>query len=212
MDPKIAILVPAHDHVPTLFSVDLAHLVAYTTANLPDTVSFGIQTVIGTYIHSARQQLIDEALAAGVTHLLWIDSDMRFPKEALVHLLQRNVDVVGINYSKRARREGFTALKKVGPVGVGEQLRTAEDSADLEEVEAIGFGLVLMKARALKNFPDPKSTPWFQNVYLGGGQWMGEDVHFCKLLREHGSRILVDHDLSKACAHIGTYEYAVGDA
>lgn len=209
---KIAILVPAHDMVPALFAVDLAALTLWTSASLPDNVEFGINTVTGTYVHTARQQLIDDALEMGVTHMLWLDADMRVPRESLVHLLQHDVPVVGINYSKRARGHGFTALKKVGRGPAGEQLRTTDESTGLEEVEAIGFGCVLIRTSALKDLPDPRETPWFQNVYMGEGQWMGEDVHFCKLLREAGQKILVDHDLSKACAHIGTYEYATGDA
>ena len=214
MSAKIAIAVPSHDTVPALFAVDLSHLVLFTTAALPDTVQFGVNFVTGTYVHSARQQLIDDCLAAGVTHILWIDSDMRFPKEALVTLLQHNLQVVGINYSKRAFREGFTALKKVGPAAEGgAQLRTSDESTGVEEVEAIGFGMVLMKVSALWGLPDPKKTPWFQNVWLEDkGQWMGEDVFFCKLLRESGQRIFVDHDLSKACAHLGIHEFAVGTA
>lgn len=209
---KIAVAIPSHDNVPFLFAYDLAGLCAYTSAMLPEGLQFGIQGVAGTYVHAARNELMEEVLRQGVDWVLWLDSDMRFPKQALVHLLQAGCDVVGINYSKRALGEGFTALKKVGVGDAGEKLETTPESTGLEEVEAVGFGMVLMRTSCLRNMPDPKVTPWFQNVYLGGGHWMGEDVHFCKLLRETGVRIFVDHDLSKLCAHVGQMEYTIEHA
>jgi hypothetical protein len=210
MKPKIAIAIASHDTLPALFAYDLASLAAYTTAALPDEVEMGIVMVTGTYIHSARAELMETMIEDGATHMLWLDADMRFPRDTLVHLLQHNLPMVGANYSKRAFGEGFTALKKVGVTG--EQLRTTDESEGLEEVEGIGFGCVLIQAKALLGLPHPEEVPWFQNRYLGEGLWMGEDIHFCELVRKAGGRIFVDHDLSKAVAHIGQMEYGVATA
>lgn len=205
MTPKIAIAIPTHDMVPALFMYDVAALAAYTVAAMPEDVPFGITMVSGTYVHAARQELADLALADGATHVLWLDSDMRFPRDSLVRLLKHNKPIVGINYAKRGVPSDFVAIKEVGMPG--EKLITGEDSTGLEEVEALGFGCVLMKTEVLRYLPDPKITPWFQNEHLGDGRWMGEDVFFCRLLREARVSLLVDHDLSKACAHIGQFEY-----
>lgn len=210
MKPKIAIAIPTHDMVPALFMYDVASLCAYTIAVMPEDVPLGIHMVTGTYIHTARQDLANALVEQGVTHVLWLDSDMRFPRDALVRLLRHNVEMVGINYAKRGVPSGFVAIKKVGIPG--EPLRTTDESTGLEEVEALGFGCVLMKASALQGLPDPNEVPWFQNVHMGDGQWMGEDVHFCKLIREAGHKIYVDHDLSKECAHIGQFEYLLAHA
>lgn len=207
---KLAVALPTHDHVPAGFMFDLANLCAFTVASIPDTVPFGVVMVPGTYVHSARQQLIDGLISDGVTHMLWLDTDMRFPKEAFVRLLLRDVPVVGINYAKRTVPSEFVAIKKIG-WGAGEdseRLQTTEESTGLEEVEAIGFGGVLIKTTALKDMPDPKVEPWFWFKWMADkNQQVGEDVHFCKLLRESGQRIFVDHDLSKCCKHIGQFEY-----
>lgn len=210
---RIAVCVPSHDNVPFLFAYDLAGLMAFTGSVMPEDTQLGILGVTGTYVHKARQELADAALAQRADYILWIDSDMRFPREALVGLLQRKLPVVGINYVTRSVPAEFVAIKKTGQAGGrGQKLPTTEKSTGTEEVEALGFGMVLMETKALAKMPDPAVTPWFQNKYLGDGKWMGEDVHFCELYRQSGGRIFVDHDLSQACAHIGQWEYRTAHA
>lgn len=203
---KIAIAVPSHDTVPAPFAFDLAKLVIHTAAQMPAGWEFGVNAVVGTYVHQARQELIDNLVRQGVDYILWLDSDMRFPREALFHLLQHRKDVVGINYAKRQVPTEFVALKKVGAPR-GERCITRETSTGLEEVEALGFGCVLIRTSCLKDLPDPKDVPWFQNVHLGEGRWMGEDVWFCAMLRKAGVKIYVDHDLSKVCGHVGQFDF-----
>lgn len=209
---KICVAIPSHDSVPFLFAYDLAGLCAFTVAVLPDDVEFGIHGISGTYVHQARHDLMGAAFAKEADYILWIDSDMRFPRDALVKLLQHKKDMVGINYATRGVPSNFVAIKKIGIGEVGERLQTLESSTGLEEAEGIGFGMALIKMSSLSGMPNPKDVPWFQNKYLGGNQWMGEDVHFCTLFREAGNRIFVDHDLSKACSHIGQFEYTLSHA
>jgi hypothetical protein len=47
------------------------------------------------------------------------------------------------------------------------------------------------------------ATPW--DVAANG--YMGEDIYFCKLLRDNAIPLYIDHDLSKHIGHIGTWEY-----
>jgi len=203
--PRITVAVPSHDMVPFLFTYDLAQLMAFTAAAMPEGVDLGLNAVSGTYIHVARNDLMESVLQQNATHVLWIDSDMRFPRESLVHLLRRDKAVVGINYAKRGIPTDYVAIKTPNVKCV-----TNDESEGLEEVTAIGFGMVLIRLDALRDMPDPNEVPWFQNIHLGGGDWMGEDVHFCELLRQSGQTIYVDHDLSKHCKHIGQFEYELG--
>ena len=215
MPPKIAVAMATHDMVPAGFMFDLANLCSYTVAAMPEDASFGTVMVPGTYVHSARQQLIDGLVKDGVTHVLWLDTDMRFPKESFVRLMLHDVPVVGINYAKRKVPTEFVAIKKIGwePGEASERLITSDESTGLEEVEAIGFGMVLMRMDALRNMPDPREEPWFWFHWVKEkGMQVGEDVQFCRLLRESGVKVYVDHDLSKECAHIGQFEYRCAHA
>jgi hypothetical protein len=203
---RIAVAMATHDYVPARFAIDLAQMMMVTARYVPEDVELGVNMVLGTYVHSARQELLEALIDQEVTHVLWVDTDMTFPPDALIRLMEHRAPVVGINYSKRGLPPEYVAIKRVGIPG--EKLVTDENTAGLEEVEALGFGMVLMRADALRKLPPREDGPWFNFDWLPGTrQWVGEDVHFCGLLREAGVTILVDHDLSKECGHIGTFDY-----
>ena len=198
---KIAIAFPSHDKVDSLFAHSLAELSAYTAAALLASgaeFEYGIKAVYGTYLHKARTEILKDALKDNVSHLLWVDSDMIFPKDAFIRLMGHGKTIVGANYSQRGLPPDWVAIKQCSP---GVKCETKNDSTGLEKVEAIGFGCVLFDMRVIRE--KLPSDPWF-----GIGDVYGEDVWFCKKMgEEHGVEIFVDHDLSKEVRHIGTYQY-----
>ena len=215
---QIAILVPTHEKVDALWAYDLAQMMAFTTSFMPPDQghSLGLLMATNTYIHKSRQELLKRALDDGATHVLWLDSDMRFPQHTLLKLLANDVPVCGINYSTRRTPADWVAIKRVpeGDDTEGERLATLEESEGLEEVAIIGFGAVLMEAATLVSLPDPNDIPWFMFGKTEHGADIGEDAWFClKMLRDVcNERIFVDHDLSKQCAHIGQFEYRLHHA
>lgn len=207
---KIAIALVSHDMVPFRFAADLGALMAHTVACMPDEVEVRINTIQGTYVHTARQEMMMQLVAAGVTHILWIDTDMSFPPDALVRLLHHQKYVVGINYAKRTLDPpSFVALKEVGgDEEYGRFLRTFEEDTGLEEVEGLGFGMTLMRTVIAGALPHPSEGPWFGHEWLPKRRnWVGEDIYFCNLLRAAGVPMYVDHDLSKEVGHIGQFIY-----
>lgn len=212
--PKICVALASHDMCHASFMWAMANLAGYSVANLPPEGEFGVTMVKGTYVHNARQQLLEMALKRGVTHVLWIDTDMKFPRDSLLRLLERDLPVVGINYCHRGLPYEFVAIKHVG-LGAdqkSEKLITAKHSTGVEEVEALGFGMVLMRTDILTCLPSLDVTPWFGFDFIGGRKQVGEDVRFCKFLTDAGHKIYVDHDLSKEIVHIGEAEYDCGMA
>ena len=210
---RISVGIPSHEMCPSIFAFDLANMMGYSMGVLGDRFDFGMHYVGGTYIHKARQQLITEMLDEGCHYMLWLDSDMRFPKDALVQLLARDLPMVGINYSTRGIPPRFVAIKEVahvlddGTIDPGRHLQTNEDSVGVEKVEAVGFGCVLMKSVITQGLTEDE--PWFfyeWNTKIGK-MHVGEDVWFCRLVRENGYDIYVVHDLSMQCAHVGSMEY-----
>ena len=216
--PIIAIAIPTHEMCPATFAFDLAALTAYSTAVLGDKVRFVIHYVSGTYIHKARQQLIEEAVADGADYMLWLDSDMRFPKDALVALLNREKAMIGINYSTRNIPPRFVAIKQRtefddgGVLVPGEVCPTWEDTTGVEGVDAVGFGLVLMRMNIIDEMPTDKPFFFYEWSPETGKLHVGEDVWFCALVKEAGHEIFVDHDLSHRCAHTGSIEYKLEHA
>lgn len=214
---KIMVAIPTHVHVPALFAADLANLFAFTVARFPEGTEMGLVMRVGTYVHSARNELLREAMRQKADYVLWLDSDMRFPPDTLLRLLSHRIPgLVGANYSTKDFPGRFVAIKEVTRPGVpGKICKTLDGSEGIEEVEAIGFGVCLLDMKAVRGWLDPESDdfhPFFFRWVEGMGTQYGEDVLFCNSLREHGGRIFVDHDLSKVTAHIGDYEYTTGHA
>lgn len=209
----ICIAVPTHDMVPAKTMHSYGNLCAFTGATL---VADGVADIVsrfyfGTYIDKSREELAAEALRNGCTHILYLDSDMTFPKDLLIRLLNHNLPIVGVNYSGRRIPAKFVAVKKIGGPGEGEGERcpTFADSTGLEEVEGIGFGAVLIQTRVFQNL----SRPFFHRKWDEEEQrWIGEDIYFCRLARENGYRVFVDHDLSKEIGHMGQLKFLVDHA
>lgn len=212
---NVAIAIPTHDYVPAEFAWHLARMTTYTAMQSPEDFEFTIQMVSGTVIQHARESLLKDILTkTNADYVLWIDSDMTFPMESLIQLLSRGEPFVGVNYSKRQVEADYVAFKTIftepdedGKVPPSIKCETTLDSTGIEEVDGLGFGMFLMRTAELMDLPDPKKTPWFHFERLPDGKNIGEDIWFCRLIREMGHKIYVDHDLSKLCGHIGQFTY-----
>ena len=204
---KVAICVPCRDTVMTGFAFDLAKLCAYEgVTRCAKGGSLLIYQVPGTLIFNQRERLADEALKDGADAILWIDSDMRFPKDALQILLSRKLPIVGVNATTRRFPVLPTALdydqetKDLVKV-------TSKDKTGLEQVLGLGFGMVLIRKEVFQKV----EKPWFWFEQTDKGGTIGEDIYFCVKAFDKGFKTVLDHDLSKHIRHIGTYEYGWDD-
>jgi hypothetical protein len=161
----------------------------------------------GTLIQQSREQLANKALDWGADYTIWFDTDMRFPKDVIASLVKHNKDVVGANYPTRKWPTiEPTAFKDDESLA---RLYTKEKSTGLEEVSALGFGCIAIKAGVFDSLQEPWFLiPWNRDL---NEHDCGEDVYFCRRAREIGVNIYVDHDLSKKVAHIGNREYNYRD-
>lgn len=206
--PKVAVGIPSHGEISSLTTHSLARMMMQAGAGAAHDVvdQVGIYMVTNTYIHRAREELAEAALKMDATHILWVDADMTFPQDALFRLLQHDEDIVGVNYSKRGIPPEFTAVKHIDweEDEDSEKLVTTADSHGLEEVDGMGFGLVLMKTHVFKRLASER--PWFWYEMQDYGH-VGEDTYFCRLAQEAGFSLYVDHDLSRECSHVGEFQY-----
>lgn len=208
---KIQIVVPTKGINSSKFTQDFASMIGFSvgTLGMEEIADLGMTFCEGTYIVDQRNQLVQEALTAGATHLLWLDTDMRFPKDILLRLLHRNRPIVGVNYATRAIPVHPTAAKHTG---LGEEpaewLYNHEDETGLAPVESVGFGAVLVQAKVYRDL----SFPWFNAHYDERMTWIGEDTYFCSKARAAGYDVMVDLDLSEIIRHIGDFEYELAHA
>jgi hypothetical protein len=193
---KVAIAIAARDTVHALFAQCLAGLVGYSTAR-----GRALQVLFsgGTLIAPQRVDLASEALRLGADAVLWLDSDMVFPVDALERLLAHNEDIVACNYS--TRREPLTMVASDND---GSALWVDDDSTGLIEAATCGMGVMLTTAKVF----DGLAAPWFDLEYLPAeADWRGEDAYFCNQARARGFRVCIDQDLSKEVGHLGAFEF-----
>jgi hypothetical protein len=187
---------PARDIAPIGFAVDLAALYAQTVLSGQwASVTLGFE--IATYVHCGREAVLAGALARQATHLLWLDTDMRFPPDTALRLASHARPIVAGNCVMRDPRLLFTAQRD------GQRVETRPESTGLEAVDGLGLAVVLMETAAVAPLP----RPWFQHGRTATGVDIGEDLMFCRALRAAGHTIYIDHDLSKDLGHVGQHTY-----
>lgn len=199
---KLRICIPSLDMVHMDFSMDLVNLIGHLFANPPpDFEGLQVSNERGSLVHMTREFMLTNAIQSESTHILFLDSDMRFPSDTVHRLLAHDLDVVCCNYGQRA------CPVYSNTVGLdGRHVLTSNESTGLEEILSAGFGVMLIKASALAEIPRPYfDTMWTEKE--DGYTMVGEDVFFCRKLGHHGIKICVDHDLSKEIGHIGQFVY-----
>lgn len=195
---KTLIAIPCMDQVPVPFCSSLAML-----RKVGET-SLAIKT--GSLIYAARNDLALMAIEAQADYVLWLDSDMVFPPDTMIRMMdtmQKNdLDILTGLYFRR--------LPPYTPV-LFDQLEFDEDDVlhfsdfkeipeELFEVGGCGFGCVLMKTDV---FMDVLGK--YQQLFAPMGN-NGEDVAFCVRARQCGYKIYCDPKL--ICGHVS---YAVVD-
>jgi hypothetical protein len=154
----------------------------------------------GTLIVNQRQELAQASLDAGATHIIFIDADMRFPKDSIFKLLMADKDIVAANYCTRK-----LPLRSVAFADDSSQERvySGPDDTGLQAVAAVGMGLMAIKAEVFEKMP----KPWF-HIHYQNGVYSGEDIWFCRGAREMGFEVFIDHDLSQDVRHSGAFEFS----
>jgi hypothetical protein len=157
-------------------------------------MDFKTEVVSRTLIDIAREELVTRALRGDADYLLWLDVDMVFPADTLDKLLAPELPVVGAN--ARVRNDGVgasSATKRASMGGRSGFMPIQPKTEGLEEVDAMGLAVCLMKVEVFRDLPQP----WFAMVK------QGEDGFFFeRLFEQKGIRPVVDHALSMECGHV----------
>ena len=208
----VGVCVPARDEVHTGFAFDFARMVGHDVKHRckDDTNGLKLYTMAGTLIFDQREGLVKAALSEGCTHVLFIDSDMRFPPDIISILLSRELPIVGVNAVTRRKPVLSTALNleltkddETGEIKKTRWLKVdSRGKEGCEQVTAIGFGATLIAREVFEKL----KTPWFSAEWSPRGI-IGEDIYFCLKALDEGIPTFVDHDLSRYIGHIGTHEF-----
>lgn len=150
-----------------------------------------------------RHALVELALQAGASHILWIDSDMVFPEDTLHRLAVMRKPVAAANCLRRMDPYTWTAVDENGKEII------SSGRSGVQKVCKVGFGVTLMDLEIFRR-SDP---PFFQFEWITDdpvtkrGHYRGEDFYlFEKLRKEQDIYPFIDHDLSQEVGHIGEIE------
>lgn len=195
---KIAICIPSGDDWKADFGYDLAQMLLHTCAGRTG-FAIGLENIRLSVLPTARNLLVKHALQNGVTHILMLDADMRFPPDTLIRLLSARKPIVAANCVQRCFPSRATAWKD------NRFVYTDDTKSGLEEVESIGTAVMLIDARVFEDIPPPAF--FFEPKPDDPLTFLGEDQYFCRKAREHGHGVWIDHDLSRDVGHVGTLAY-----
>ena len=155
-----------------------------------------LDIITSCYVHDARNKMVDRAVNSGSTHLLFVDSDMSFPADAVQKLIDQKKEVIGGMYNRREEGNMPTILMDDG------KRLSIPDVVPKEtfEVFATGTGFMLIDLESLKKVDYPYF--WF-GFYRD--RMLGEDAWFCMQAQKAGIKVWCDPTLG--IKHIGTKEY-----
>lgn len=199
---QVVVCVPTNGLVHAAFAFSLINAIRYTEAQ-------GVPVVLdmdaGTVLSNQRQVLLDTAINRHqADHIMWFDSDMTFPEDTIVRLLEHKKDVICATYSKRTAPFHPTAFYNIDPVEPVDTLNSG-----LVKVNYTGMGCLLIKADVIDHVP----SPHFPLIWHAPtSTWQGEDMGFCQLLTANGFEIWCDLDLSRLVGHLGVQEFYVNQA
>lgn len=189
---KVLIAVPCMDQVPAQFAQSLA--------TLDKVGECGIAFQISSLIYTARNKLAMIAIEKECDYVLWLDSDMVFPRDTLKKMLENRDkgDIITGMYFRRVEPFHpclFSKLEVNDQGGASDTLQEIPD--EMFEVEGCGFGCVLT----------PVSI--FTEMLIEYGDMfspissVGEDLSFCWRARQLGHKIMCDPSIP--LGHVGHY-------
>ena len=192
---KIVVLQPTYRLIPTESYQCMINLL-YRSFQKGDLIQYAIADSIK--IDHVRNYLTQKFLEvdAEFDYIMWIDSDQVFNPEQVYMLIEKmeknNLDIVsGKYYKRRARVTETCAFEEIGD----EYLAVIPESKGLQEVDAVGFGFVLMRPDVLKKMQATYGQRQFEFQYLEDGiDFLGEDMTWCRRAKNIGYKIWLDND------------------
>jgi hypothetical protein len=170
--------------------------------------------IAGRPFDDARNQICAAAIQNGFDHVLFLDSDVIPPSNAVHRLLSHNQPLMSALYCRRSPPHAVPVMMRHG------QWITNFPRGKVVEADVVGTGCMLLSCNFLKEAAEKcpiapqQGKTWFHwrsdmAHLLPPGQATSEDFSACLWWKEKlGIRILVDS--SVVCLHVGLAEAADG--
>lgn len=156
--PALAVCIPSFSTIMADTTMALAALCSYTVNTRAARLAICNQKA--SMVTMARNDLAKRAIDMAADFVLFIDSDLIFPADAAVRLMNHNVDIVGATYNKRV--PPFETLGKLK--GRWEDYKTG----GLCEAEYLPGGFMMVKTEVFKKL----EWPWYFETFNRPGSPM----------------------------------------
>ena len=150
-----------------------------------------------------RNKIANYAIENKFDYILFIDSDIIVPPDALEKLLNQKTDIA-TGWYNCVTPEGKIVHSWMLFDAQNNKYVTRESALNIEmptpveDVPAMGFGCVLLKTSLLKQLP----YPYFVYLENANGGVLSEDIYFCNLIRERLPEVKIKGVPAVKCLHI----------
>lgn len=171
-------------------------------------IDYKVSMQIGGDKPRGMNMLAKETLDEDYDYLMSIDSDMIFPADGILKLIENDKDIVGANYAVRgnsingAAREAV--IKMANKKGKKIEMPVTDLPKRLFKCRALGNGFTLYKRKVFAGAP----RPYFRNIEHEDGTWSTEDVLFMEEAQDKGG-FEVWCNPTIEMGHIGTTNYTL---
>ena len=161
-------------------------------------------------VYDSRNSLARRAIIENYDRVLWLDSDMKFDTDLLQKLsadLDQGLDMVSGLYITRKPPIKPCIFEKVGYDHIEDSMEVKPFAKSyyeypknqLFEIEACGFGAVLMNTSLMKEVEQNYGLPFAPVIGFG------EDISFCLRVKELGKKMYCDSRVK--VGHVGNYVF-----
>lgn len=154
----------------------------------------------GAPVDYARETIVDDVMASGLDAVIWIDTDLIIPRDALVRLVQMSnagYPVAGGLYRRamfdEAQRFILTRLDKPEWATL-EELRAAVQGG-VTRVAMTAGGFTIVRREVYQMVREQCGPPWYCVYDFENGDWCFEDTFFQRRLRKLDIPVFVDPEL-----------------
>lgn len=201
--PKILIAIPMLNGVTPEFFTSFLSLQSVGNTKL--------SVEVGSLTYMARNRLAEKAIDGNFDYVLWLDSDMVIPPDALKRLLadaETGKKYITGLYFKRAFPIAPVVCKDIkweededtGITNHGAELYMDYPKDRIFRIAGSGMGCCLMKTDLLKEVAVRFKTALFNPL-----PYLGEDYSFCYRLGQMGVKMWCDSRVK--FGHVGTMVY-----
>lgn len=193
------------DMIPPDFVGNLLGIMAYTRNHLPNLEQLDYAYKTGVRTDRNRNVILEQALTQDFDYILWLDADMLYPHDIICKYLERDFDIMGCLYFKRA--EPFEPIGYVKGTKPGKYKPLDPrllPPNEVIEVDALGFGGLMISMQTYRDLGDEKWMRYSDNFHLPfetDEPKLTHDFMLCEKARAIGKTILLHTGVRPA--HLG---------